>query len=199
MPPNLSGTQTHATLLARLSGGQDPGAWSEFVARYGELIRGFARRRGLQAADVEDIAQEVLTSLTKAMAGFTYDPSKGKFRSYLKTVVVRAIARKSLQTRGVTTLEEIDEVTRASAGLPDVETQWEAEWRQYHVRQAMRTIENEFNEADRSAFEMYALMGRSAGDVARDWSMSVDQVYQAKSRITRRLAALVEAQVEEEG
>lgn len=195
----LTGTQTHTTLLARLSGGSDAGAWTEFVSRYGELIRGFARRRGQQAADVDDITQEVLTSLTKAMPGFVYDPAKGKFRSYLKTIVVRAIAKRSLQNKRPVSLEEVEHATRAASESPDVDALWEQEWRQYHVRLAMKAIGAEFNEADRTAFELYALQGREARDVAADLSMSVDQVYQAKSRITRRLAQVIQQQVDDEG
>lgn len=195
----LTGTQTHATLLARLAGDDAPAAWPEFVSRYGDLIRGFARRRGLQTADVDDVTQDVLVSLSKALPGFRYDPAKGKFRSYLKTVVVRAIAKKSLQRRGEFTLLDLDGATRDGLDAPDAESHWEVEWRQYHVRLAMRTINSEFNEADRSAFELYALHGREARDVASDLGLSVDQVYQAKSRITRRLAQLIEAQVQDEG
>ena len=84
---------THTSLLARLSDGVDPSAWKEFHDRYSDLILGFAHRYGLQSADRDDVAQEVLLSLSKAMEGFTYDPAKGKFRSYLKTVTLRTIFR----------------------------------------------------------------------------------------------------------
>ena len=60
---------THTTLLARLAKGDDSSAWQEFNDRYGQLIRGFARRRGLQPADCDDVAQEVLLGLSKAMPG----------------------------------------------------------------------------------------------------------------------------------
>ena len=72
-------TATHASLLLRLRDDADGGAWNEFLDRYGELIRGFARRRGLQSADCDDIAQDVLLSLSKALPNFQYinPPSTG--------------------------------------------------------------------------------------------------------------------------
>ena len=100
-------TTTHASLLIRLRDGADSAAWKEFHERYGELIRGFARRRDLQAADCDDVAQEVMLSLSKAMPGFRYDPCKGKFRSYLKTVTLRAIFRKTQQKHGEVALGSI--------------------------------------------------------------------------------------------
>jgi RNA polymerase sigma-70 factor (ECF subfamily) len=190
---------THATLLARLTEGIDPAVWREFVDRYGELIRSFARRQGLQPADCDDCLQDVLLSLTRAMPGFVYDPAKGKFRSYLKTIALRGIFKKKLQARGPVGVAHIEEATQAACTDRDVEEGWEAEWRQYHMRLAMRTIEVEFGSADRQAFERYAVGGEEASVVASELGLSVDQVYQAKSRILRRLTALIERQVQDEG
>jgi RNA polymerase sigma factor (sigma-70 family) len=190
---------THATLLARLAQGTDPVVWREFVDRYGELIRTFSLRQGLQPADCDDVLQDVLVALTRVMPGFVYDPAKGKFRSYLKTVTLHAIFKKRFQDRGPVELEHIEEVTRAAAADDAIEQGWETEWRQYHVRLAMRTIAVEFNASDRQAFERYALGGGAAADVAQELDLSVDQVYQAKSRILRRLTELIELQVRDEG
>jgi len=192
-------TATHITLLQRVSEGSDPSAWREFCDRYGSLIRGFAVRQRLQSADCDDVVQDVLASLTQSMEGFRYDPERGKFRSYLKTVTLRAIFKKSCQKRGQVNLEHIEESTRAATEDEVVETAWEAEWRQYHLRRAMAVIDSEFNEADRRAFQMYALDGRDAREAAESIGLTVDQVYQAKSRILKRLTALIDQQVQEEG
>jgi RNA polymerase sigma-70 factor (ECF subfamily) len=194
----LSQSKTRAQLLEGVAEG-DESAWREFCARYEELIRCFAQRRGLQPADCDDAMQEVLTSLTKSMPGFCYDPAKGKFRSYLKTIVLHAITRKSFQKQGQVALEEVEEATTAAAQDPEVEQVWEEEWQEYHLRQAMRTVEAEFNEADRAAFQAYAVEGRTAAETAEMLGMNPDQVYKAKSRILKRVTALIEQQVREEG
>ncbi|GJQ30808.1 MAG: DNA-directed RNA polymerase sigma-70 factor [Phycisphaerae bacterium] len=190
----FSQTATHSTLLARLADVGDFAAWVEFKGRYSELIRGFCVRRGLQAADIEDVEQEVLLSLSKAMGNFNYDPGKGLFRSYLKTVVNNAIARKWRQNPPAGGLSQAEGV-----GIDSDDDPWEQEWRQYHYRRAMRVIETEYAEADRRAFAMYAVEGRGAGEVAKELAMSVDAVYQAKSRILKRLSAIIEAQIADEG
>lgn len=192
-------TRTHTTLLTRLADSRDKAAWDEFCARYGELIRGFCRRYGLQPADVEDVQQDVLLSLSKALPSFTYDPSRGMFRSYLKTVVIHASQRKLLQKSPGSALEDIDSTTRAHSADQQVDAKWEAEWRQYHLRLAMRTVRAEFNESDLEAFDRYAVGGEDPRRIAEDLHLSTDQIYQAKSRITRRLAALVAEQVADEG
>ncbi len=68
----------------------------------------------------------------------------------------------------------------------------------YHVGRAMRTIEVEFSEKDRLAFAQHR-QGRSAAETAEALGLSADQVYQARSRILRRVRELVAEQVEDEG
>lgn len=99
---------TRPSLLARVSGDTDPHAWREFCDRYGDLIRSFALRRGLQGAYADDVLQDVLVALTKSMPGFQYDPAKGKFRSYLKTMVVRSVFRRTFQKRADIPLEVVE-------------------------------------------------------------------------------------------
>lgn len=200
---------THITLLERLGGeaGPDQEAWHDFHARYGELIKGYARLRGVQPADCDDLLQDVMVSLSKAMPGFKYDPSKGTFRAYLKTCVVHAIARRARQNRPATGLQDFERQAdgalmeggggRAQGQEPD--EAWEQQWRQHHTRLAMRTVESEFNATDLEAFHRYALMHHDAATVAADLKVSVESVYQAKSRILKRLSRLITEQVIEEG
>jgi len=189
---------THASLLTRVSAGVDPAAWREFHDRYAELIRRFARRRGMQPSDCDDVTQEVLLSLSKSMGRFRYDPTRGKFRSYLKTLTLHAIVRNQRQKPEPEALEVVEEEVKRHGEDPAVEAYWEDEWRQYHIRRAMRRIEGEFNALDRKAFSLYAMKGRPAGDTAAALGLTVDQVYQAKSRILRRLSEMIAEQVDEE-
>jgi RNA polymerase sigma-70 factor (ECF subfamily) len=162
------------------------------------LIRNFARQQRLQPADCDDVLQDVLMALTKAMPGFVYDPARGKFRSYLKTIALHAIFARSRQKRGEVALEMVG--TAADAAVDqDVDRIWDEQWRQYHLKQAMRTVETEFNEADLAAFQQYAVEGRAVSMVAEQLGQSVDQVYQAKSRILKRLSQVIQEQVDDEG
>ncbi len=192
-------TTTHATLLARLADAADAPAWEEFQERYGELIRGFAQRRGLQSADCDDVVQDVLLSVARAMRDFTYDRRKGRFRGYLKTATLHSITRFLCQKGRVADLSQVEQTARAAGGSTGIEDTWELEWRAYHVRQAMRVIDMEFSQSDLRAFQRYAVEGQDAQAIAAALGLSVSQVYQAKSRILKRLTQIVERQVEEEG
>ncbi|MFO0831883.1 MAG: sigma-70 family RNA polymerase sigma factor [Phycisphaerales bacterium] len=198
----ITQTGTHASLLARLGQSLDGGAdaaWREFVDRYGELIRGFCRSRNVLGADCDDVVQEVLLSLAKAMPGFRYDPAKGKFRSYLKTVTLHAIFRKSGQKHRGEALADVEALTHAAAADDVVDATWEQEWRRYHLRRAMQVIDAEFSSRDRAAFSRYAVAGEDGGMISKDLGISMDALYQIKTRITRRLAQVIEQQVQDEG
>jgi RNA polymerase sigma-70 factor (ECF subfamily) len=190
---------TRGSLLARLADDSDEMAWLEFHRQYAGLITRVAARRGLQPADCEDVVQNVLVRLTKTMPDFRYDPERGRFRGYLKTVVLRVIVDRFRQNRAPASVSTLQEDGAWAAVDPELDRLWEEEWRTHHVDRAMRRIEAEFSERDRLAFAQYAIEGRSADFTAAATGLSIDQVYQAKSRILRRLGELVAEQIEEEG
>ncbi len=177
----------------------DPAAWHEFHDRYAQLIRGFANRQGVQPADCDDVLQDVLLSLTRDLGKFEYDPEKGRFRSYLKTVTLHAVFRRMRQNRAAGRPEEAERLAAAAMSDPKIEESWEEQWRQHHMRRALRTIRAEFNDDDVAAFEHYVMQGQPAAEAAATLGLSTDQVYQAKSRILKRLTAVIDAQVAEEG
>ena len=109
------------------------------------------------------------------------------------TVVSHAILKRVRQTGPVGELSGVE-------GAGDEEDRvWEDEWRHHHFRVAMRVVGEEFGARDMAGFRMYALDGRSAEVVGAELGMSVDSVYQVKSRVLSRLAARIEEQVREEG
>ncbi|MDF1845243.1 MAG: hypothetical protein P1U77_27860 [Rubripirellula sp.] len=55
--PDNEFPDTRASLLLQVKAGDDPNAWDEFVAVYRPIVYRLARRRGLQDADAEDLAQ----------------------------------------------------------------------------------------------------------------------------------------------
>src|SRR5262249_58385846 len=77
---------TRPSLLVRIRDLQDQEAWREFVAIYGPVVYGFARKRGLQEADAGDLTQEVMRAVAAVAGRLEYDPRKGWFRSWLYTV-----------------------------------------------------------------------------------------------------------------
>jgi RNA polymerase sigma factor (sigma-70 family) len=68
---------------------REPDAWDRFVRRYRPKIYSWCREWGLQEADSDDVAQDVMVKLTEKMSNFRYDPSRC-FRAWLKTITQHA-------------------------------------------------------------------------------------------------------------
>ncbi len=189
---------THASILERIAEG-DRQAWQAFHERYAEMIRGFAGRQGLQPSDCEDVVQEVFLALSQALPKFSYDPARGKFRGYLKTLVLHEIYRRNRLNRGHVPLEDVEAaIADLDAGAATDEA-WEAEWRDYHVRLALARVEREFQARHVQAFRLHALAGRDVDSTAEAVGLSTHQVYKAKQRILRRMREFIREQIDEEG
>jgi len=184
--------QTRASIFARL-GAAGPSerelAWSEFRDRYAPIIAGFAAKCGASRQDIDDIIQDVLTNFLGASGEFVYDPSKGRFRGYLKTCTVRAAIRrggKNVRFRGI----PLDEIPQAELAVEPI---WDDVWEQQLVTEALRLVRNACqNSTMFRAFEQYVLLDRSAEIVAKELGTSVNNVHQAKTRITKQLRDTVQ-------
>ena len=89
----FSDSQTSISLMDQLrQSPRNADAWDRFIRRYRPKIYGWCRTWGLQEADAEDVAQEVIAKLAQKMAGFQYDRSRC-FRAWLKTITQRRTQR----------------------------------------------------------------------------------------------------------
>jgi RNA polymerase sigma-70 factor (ECF subfamily) len=77
---------THLSLFLPLRRDeQSQEAWQAFHARYHDVILSWCRRREQPSSCAEDLTQEIWLKLLRDIP--TYDPAKGRFRSWLKAVV----------------------------------------------------------------------------------------------------------------
>jgi RNA polymerase sigma-70 factor (ECF subfamily) len=83
--------ETRESLLIRVKEGDDAQAWAEFTSIYRPAIYRLARKRGLQDADSEDVAQRVMLAVAKAIDTWQLDRERGKFRNWLFCVARNAI------------------------------------------------------------------------------------------------------------
>jgi RNA polymerase sigma-70 factor (ECF subfamily) len=184
---------TRATLLLRLRDRTDSLSWQEFHERYGQLLFRYARQRGASQVDAEDIVQEVALSLLKALDGFEYDAAKGRFRSYLRVAVIRAMGRRA--GKEARQGEAVDPNTfdyMTAAREADTDAEWEREWRSHRLRWALREVAPGFEQVTIDAFRVHVLAGKSVKDTAKALDISEASVYQAKSRVLKQVKQRLE-------
>jgi len=183
---------TSATLLDRVRDAADARAWGEFFDLYFPLLRHYARRRGLAETEAEEVAQDCMHTLAKKMKGLEYDPARGRFRGYLKTMVDRRII--DMRRRRVARQARTGEL---ECVLTDEESEglWDRLWLREHLLTCIDRLGERVGEQTVKAFKLYALEDRPVEEVCRRLEMSANQVYLAKTRMIRRLRTAIRAQI----
>lgn len=197
---------TSVTLIAKikdLSPGEDSAAWVRFWDTYQGAIRQFAAYKGGEA-NADDIVMAVLGKLVEVLRAGQYTPDKGKFHSYLATMIVNEVrmARRKDVVRAADRHVSLD----APVGAEDagttvadvIETPAESpekldeEWRKAVLQSAVAHVLNKtaLSERDRNVYRAYALEGEDIASVAKRFGISRNSVSQIKTRIDRRIVAV---------
>jgi RNA polymerase sigma factor (sigma-70 family) len=189
---------TRVSLIARLQDSGDADAWRRFEHSYGNVILRYACRRGLSLSDAEDVRQIVLLSMFRVLQTFQLSPERGRFRSYLGRVVGNAIQRHQSRPHRTAELLEPDLESLAPSVVPrQLDSLWESEWTDYHLRRALGAIRQSVEPRSIEVFERL-LRGAAVEEVAHDMSCSVDAVRKVRQRIKNRLRAEIRCQLDEE-
>jgi RNA polymerase sigma-70 factor (ECF subfamily) len=181
---------TSGTLLGRLRHQPaDQSAWADFVQRYGPRIYQWCRRGNLQAADAQDVAQNVLLKLAARMRTFEYDPARS-FRAWLCTVARSALndflaERQRSQARPT---DDLDSKATSDRLVQDLEAEFDREL----LEEAMARVQLRVAPHRWEAFRLTAVEGLSGNEAAIRLGMAVATVFTTKSKIHRLLQQEIE-------
>jgi RNA polymerase sigma factor (sigma-70 family) len=183
---SLTDSQTSLTLMDALQRSPSDGeAWDRFVRRYRPKIYGWCRARGLQEADAEDVAQEVISKLTQKMAAFRYDRSRS-FRAWLKTITQHTLCdlvasrTRSVGSQAMPILDNLE--ARA-----DLERQIEEIVNRELLDLAIAKVRQRVAPATWDAFRLTTFEGRSGAEASKELGMPIASVFVAKHRVQKLL------------
>jgi len=185
--------ETRDSLLLRLADAADHEAWCQFTAIYRPLIYRVARRRGLQDADAQDLAQRVLLSVAGAIDQWHTRPKRARFRTWLHTVAKNTVidhlrtAKLDVAEGGTSAQLRLQEATDSRADEAELDREYQREL----FRWAAREVRGEFEETTWRAFWLTAVDGLSIPAVADELGKTVGAVYIARSRVMQRLRAKI--------
>ncbi len=187
----MDSPQTPHSLLEQARDCADAAAWRRLADLYVPLIHRWLRPYLLQAADTDDLVQEVLATLARELPSFDPQPRPGAFRSYLRTITVHRL-RAYWQGRdhrpaaigGDDVLAAFEQLEDPASALSRA---WDEEHDRHVVRTLLDTIRLEVRPTTWRVFEATALDGRPVADVANELGLSPNAVLLAKSRVLNRL------------
>jgi len=139
------------------SSGRD--ALAEFFRRYQGPVKAFIRRGGIDAADVDDLAQGFFVHVMEKTMLRRADASRGRFRSFLLGALVRYLAheraRQTTLKRGAAVapvaLEAVTD-TPIEPSTPPAEAQaYDRDWAVHLLTQSLATVESEWSRRGRAA------------------------------------------------
>ena len=174
----------------RLKDRADQEAWYEFSEIYRPVVFRLARHKGMQHTDAEDLTQQVLAAVAKAVDRWQIDPERARFRTWLHRIAHNAIL--NALTRGApdrgsgdTGMQALLSQQPATEG-PDSDL-LRTEYRREVFRWAAKQICDEFRPTTWQAFWLTAVDGVSVENAAHRLDKSEGAVYAARSRVMRRL------------
>jgi RNA polymerase sigma-70 factor (ECF subfamily) len=182
---------TRASLIVRLADAQNAQAWDEFARLYQPVVYRLALRRGFQHADAEELVQEVMLAVARAVEGWVPDQDQGRFRDWLhriaRNLMINFLTRRKHQVWG-TGKSDMQQMLEAKSESDAAITQmFEIEIRREGFRWAAKQVQKEVKQNTWQAFWMSAIDDVPVAEVARQLGMSVGSVYIARSRVMARL------------
>jgi RNA polymerase sigma-70 factor (ECF subfamily) len=167
---------------------------TEFWEFYDPILRRFLGHlapRGL----ADDIYGAIWTGICEQLPRFTYDPTKGRFRSWLyrlaKNVTIDELKRRARQIQAELNNQSgrfWQAVVDGSSGEPSKAL--EQEWSATMAQAVTAVFRAEAPERELRTFELHFVERRSPAEISAAMGLSPEAVRQNISRVRKRLASI---------
>ncbi len=196
---NDHSTDTHNSLIecAKLD---DKLAWDKIFALYSPLIKFWAQQEGVQDKhEIENVCQEVLARMFNSLSTFSKPNGRGSFRGWIRVItrnyiVTKRMGKSPIIIGGSAWHRRMNEYAITAKGedelLDSVSTHHAPEEKSFVFRKIMNWVEQEYSEEKNQMFRSVVIDQRPPKDVAKDFNVSTNVVYQNKSRILARIRAV---------
>lgn len=183
--------KTSLSLLQQLRQSPDRDTWDCLHQIYAPLIRRWLIRYDMQESDADDVAQEVLMTVSNKIDTFEHNGRVGAFRAWVKGILVNRLRefwrrrdRQANATGG-------SDMNRRLAELDDPASQitviWNNEHDQHVLRELLAIVRPRFERNTWLAFWKTMFDGAKPQAVAEEVGMTVNAVVIAKSRVLNKL------------
>ena len=180
-----------STLLDQIRA-RRPEAWQRLVDLYGPVVYRWCRQLGVGRADAADVVQEVFAAVAAGAVRFRRETPEHSFGAWLRTITRSKACDHFRRRRGLLDAEGGTTAQQRLLNLPEsaeeslslsVSLKPDARF----VHRALEVVRAEFEPRTWDAFWRIAVDGQSPAEAAEAMRLSLSAVYQAKSRVLRRL------------
>lgn len=196
---NQSIIETRNSLLQRLPDKADVDAWDQFVSIYQPLVFRLARSHGFQDADANDIVQEVMIAVSKAIHRWDQDPSKGRFRDWLnkiaRNLMINFLTRRKhmpLGQGGSDLVRLLNERVDPNTEESESSREFDLEYRREVYLIAARLVRSDVRPTTWEAFQRTSIEGMSSKEAANCLGMTEGAIVVARCRVLARLRDAVQ-------
>jgi len=179
---------TSLSMLGELAEGSES-AWTRFESRYRSWLMSHCLRSGLSEADADDVTQEVMFKIFKAVGNFDRQRN-GSFRKWMLLVTRSRIAdlfRKSKRSREEPCSESFVENTPTAGTESDKQTEEPSSSALDEFERKMALLRSQSSDRDIEILIEYLGKGRQAEDIAAEHGTTANAVYLVKSRVIKRI------------
>lgn len=185
---------TRASLILRLQNADDVAAWDEFSAIYAPVVYRVAIARGLQAADAENLVQEVMLSVARSVDQWLERTNRGSFRAWLLRISRNAAV--DILTRRATRVmarggDSADQLLAELPAADNVSQELDLEYDRAVFQWAAIQVRDVVADSTWDAFRLTSIDGVCVTDAAEQLQMRPGNVYLARSRVMTRIRELV--------
>ena len=182
--------------LREARSGVDDVAWARFVDLYGPVVHHLVRllSPGISDADTDDAVQDVFVKLVNILRSGAYDSAKGKFRTYLSTLVRHLLIDRYREAAARRRDRQVEIKVAEKIAVEDDPGAWmDAKWRIACRMAAERRVmeESALAEQSREVWRLLSVEGLSVKDTARRLGIPSNTVSKIKRRIETRIAAVL--------
>lgn len=160
-------------------------AWKFFYDFYAPLIRLYGHDCGLKNENLEDLIQNVMITLSAQLPDFNYDPSKGRFRDYLRRII-RARAFDMLRK-----IYRQERIPYESGEEARNDNWFDEEWRGYVVKESLGQLKEAVSLHHYQIFYLLNIGHYKVKDLADYYNVPPVTIYTIRNRVEEKLRRIV--------
>jgi RNA polymerase sigma-70 factor, ECF subfamily len=186
---------TRASLILRLQNAEDLVAWEEFAKIYGPVVFNVATSRGFQAADAENLVQEVFMAVAGSVADWLERDDRGSFRAWLlriaRNAAVDMITQKATRSLGCDGSAAQFHLLNLAAPS-ELSNALDLEYERMVFQWAAERVRESVAEHTWLAFWLTSIEELTVEETAAQLKTRPGNVYFARSRVMARIKDLVQ-------